>query len=68
MEARAALSFMPSPGSVVRLTSGEIGTVVKVTPKGDDDRVMVLRESEGKWKAKEVRINIDLIEKILYEI
>lgn len=35
------MSFLPSPGSVVRLNDGRIGIVTKLTPLGDDDRVWV---------------------------
>lgn len=62
------MSFMPSPGSIVRLTSGEIGTVVKVTPDGKDDRVTVIREMWGRSKAKEVRITVDQIAEIIKEV
>lgn len=33
------MSFMPNPGSVVRLTNGLVGVVTRVSPSGSDDRV-----------------------------
>ncbi len=36
------MSFMPNPGSVVRMKSGAFAIVTNVSPKGDDDRVLIL--------------------------
>jgi len=33
------MSFMPSPGTRVRMRDGRIAVVTKVTPDGEDDRV-----------------------------
>ena len=62
-----ALSFMPNPRSVVKLRSGEYGIVCRVTPKGDDDRVVVVRETWGVPKVKQVRITPWLIDEIVWE-
>ena len=61
------MSFMPSPRSLVLLKSGELAWIVKVTPKGDDDQVAVIREYWGKPMLKKVRITVDQIEEIVYE-
>lgn len=36
------MSFMPNPGSLVRLHNGEYALVTKVDPTGKDDRVVLL--------------------------
>ena len=35
------MSWMPNEGAKVRLRDGRIATVSKVTPRGDDDRVVL---------------------------
>jgi hypothetical protein len=35
------MSFMPNVGAKVRLRDGRVATVSKVTPRGDDDRVVL---------------------------
>jgi hypothetical protein len=58
---------MPSPRSLVQLTSGEYALVLKVTPDGSNDRVVVVREDNGVAKAKQVRLTVDEISAILWE-
>jgi hypothetical protein len=58
---------MPSPRALVQLTSGEYALVLKVTPDGRDDRVVVVREENGVPKMKQVRITVDQISAILWE-
>src|SRR5271170_6577375 len=51
------MSFMPSPGSLVRMTDGRTATVVSVTPDGSDDRVRFEdghEEHADAWKIAEV--------------
>ena len=36
-----SMSFMPNVGAKVRLHDGRVATVSKVTPCGDDDRVVL---------------------------
>jgi len=55
------VSFMPSPGSKVRLLNGRIAIVVKVTPDGRDDRV---RTEHG----HEERVTLDDIAEIIEEV
>jgi hypothetical protein len=56
--ARTIVSFMPNPGSIVRLKSGQLALVTKVTPLGDDDRVLLLgldtRFQSAAWEVTEV--------------
>lgn len=58
---------MPNIGSHVVLTSGEFGVVSNVTPKGDDDRVKVVREWHGVPIEKEIRVTAWQIRELLYE-
>lgn len=41
------MSFMPSPGTRVRMRDGHGGIIIKVTPDGSDDRV---RLDDGREK------------------
>jgi hypothetical protein len=53
------MSFMPSPGSVVRLDDGSIAIVTAVTPDGKGDLA---------WDGKEeFGISIDSIVELIYE-
>lgn len=54
------MSFMPSPGSFVRLADGSLGIISSVTPKGDDDRVLTVTHGE-------IPVTVDDIAEILWE-
>jgi hypothetical protein len=58
---------MPSPRALVQLRSGEYALVLKVTPDGKDDRVVVVREENGVPKMKSVRITAWDISACLWE-
>lgn len=62
------MSFMPEVGSTVRLKTGEIGVVVKVTPDGKDDRVEVIREFWGDPRKKQVRVDAWMITEVITEV
>jgi hypothetical protein len=55
------MSFMPSPGSLVRLDDGAVAVVTKVTPGGGDDRVQRLGSTD------EERITAWDIHEVLHE-
>jgi hypothetical protein len=48
------MSFMPSPGTRVRLRDGHAGVVTKVTPSGDDDRVRLDDGNERRVSAWDI--------------
>ena len=48
------MSFMPNEGTKVRLRDGRIGTVSKVTPRGDDDRVVFDDQSDARITAWDI--------------
>jgi len=48
------MSFMPSPGTRVRLRDGRDGIVTKVTPDGGDDRVRLDDGSERRVTAWDI--------------
>lgn len=51
------MSFMPSPGSVVRMVDGRIAAVSKVSPSGDGDEVVFPdgdRQRVTAWGIREV--------------
>jgi hypothetical protein len=53
------VSFMPSPGSRVRLRDGREATIAKVSPDGSDDRVRFDDGSERRvtaWDLDEVLV------------
>lgn len=53
------MSFMPSPGSVVRLKSGAIALITHITPLGDGDTA---------WDGQdEFPISVDDIASIIWE-
>lgn len=54
------MSFMPSPGSLVRMNDGRIAVVSKAVPDGRDDRVVY---TDG----VEVRVNAWDIDEIIWE-
>ena len=49
-----SMSFMPNEGTKVRLRDGRIGTVSKVTPRGDDDRVVFDDQSDARITAWDI--------------
>ena len=53
------MSFMPNPGSVVRLRDGRIAIVINVTPNG---------RADAAWTGtEEVRVNAGDIATVFYE-
>ena len=48
------MSFMPNEGAKVRLRDGRIGIVSKVTPRGEDDRVVFDDRSDTRITAWDI--------------
>jgi len=56
------MSFMPSPGSRVRMVDGRTATVVSISPLGDDDRVRFEdghEELTDAWQISEILVDSD---------
>lgn len=59
------MSFMPSPGSRVRMIDGRIAIVTSISPLGDDDRVRFEdghEETTDAWQIAEILVDSDDLE------